>query len=163
MSGDIMNGLLRLSARVYGGMLLLYPLDLRREFGPEMGELFGEDLMDGWRSSGFAGVLRVWWCAVCEVLRVAIPGQRTNPAFVVPAIAFVFSLLAQCGPLLSIRHALAQESSTSVLLVVLCALVLPSVVTAMTAVVVVHIGKVRVVSLGLSSLDDRTLCSKSAI
>lgn len=158
-----MNGLLRLSARVYGGILLLYPPDLRRDFGPEMNQLFGEDLADAWRSSRLAGVLGVWWCAVCEVLRVAIPSQRTNPAFAVPAISFVFSLLAQCGPLLSIRHALAQESSASVLLVVLCAIVLPSVVTAMTTLVVVHIGKVRVVSLGLDSLDDRTLCSKSAI
>ncbi len=47
-----MSGLLRLSARAYGGILLLYPADLRRDFGPEMRELFGEDLDDAWQGSG---------------------------------------------------------------------------------------------------------------
>jgi hypothetical protein len=141
-----MNGLL------YGWLLALYPADLRREFGAEMRELFLDDLAD---ARGLIGFIGVWWCALCEVLRVALPGQRTNPVVIVPAIAFVFSMLSQCGTVLTIRHSLAQESPQQVLIVLLFAIALPSVATAITALFVVRSGRVRVVSL--------ELCSKSAI
>ena len=75
-----MSGLLRLNARAYGAVLLLYPAELRRDFGLEMRELFGEDLADAWRRhpvwpeyfwSGGALCAKFW--------RIAIPGQMRKP------------------------------------------------------------------------------------
>jgi hypothetical protein len=148
-----MSALLRLNARAYGIVLLLYPADLRREFGLEMRELFGEDLADGWRNSGAAGVLRVWWCAVCEILRIAIPGQMENPAFAVPAISFVFSTF----PLGSILAKAPSLGTRPLIEEIALFIVCPGLVSAFTALAAVHIGKTQVMSLDLHS------CSKSAI
>ena len=146
-----MSGLLRWNARAYGAVLILYPADLRREFGLEMRELFGEDLADAWRSSGVAGVLRVWWCAVCEILRIAIPGQLENPAFVVPVIAFAFNVLTLgCELAAAITsHPLAQQRPLpdDVILFVFW----PSLVTAITAIVVVRAGRVNMPCLKLDA------------
>jgi hypothetical protein len=135
--------------KIYSGMLLLYPADLRRDFGQEMIELFGEDLAEAWQSSGVAGLLRVWWCAVCEILRVAIPGQMENPAFVVPLIAFAFNVLTLSCELAAAvtSHPLAQQRPLpdDVIMFVFW----PSLVTAFTAIVVVRTGKIRLSCLKL--------------
>jgi len=146
-----MTATMRLSTRVYGGMLTLYPPELRGEFGPEMRELFSEDLIDAWRSSGLVGVISVWWCALCEVLRIALPAQSSNPVFAVPVMACAFSALTNCGEIVgSLRNRPMPAEA------IIAAIVLPSLLTGLTAIVVVHTGKVRVVSLDLK-------CSKSAI
>ena len=72
---------------IYGALLLLYPEELRRDFGAEIREVFDDDLNEAWRSRGFRGVLGVWWCALCEVAKIAVPAMKANPAFAVPAIA----------------------------------------------------------------------------
>jgi hypothetical protein len=154
-----MNGVLRLSERIYGALLLLYPPDLRHEFGPEMSELFREDLDDAWRGRGFAGAVSVWWCALSEVLRIALPGQKTNPAFVVPATSFAFSAFS-LGSILAKAPAVSGHPLVEEIALVI---VWPSLVAALTAVAVVHSGRVRVVSLDLNSPDDGAPCSKYAI
>jgi hypothetical protein len=158
-----MSGLMRLNSRAYGAVLLLYPAELRRDFGMEMRELFGEDLADAWRSSGVAGVLRVWWCAVCEILRIAIPGQIENPAFAVPVIAFAFNVLTlscEWAAMITSHPSVQQgRAADDMFLYVFW----PSLVTAITAIVVVHTGKVNMFCLKLDSAGDGTPCSKSAI
>jgi hypothetical protein len=152
----------RLSMKVYSGILLLYPTDLRRDFGPDMIELFGEDLDDAWRKHRFAGVFRVWWCAVCEFWRIAWPEQRASPAFFVPAIAAAFNALslgATFAGELS-HHAVTAKGAFGY---ELAAIVCACLVTALTASVVVRTGKVHVVSLELNSAGDGAPCSKSAI
>jgi hypothetical protein len=135
-----MSGWLRLSLRIYGVILLLYPSGLRRDFGPEMSELFGEDLADSWRSGGFVAVTGVWWCALCEALRIAIPAQRTTPAIVVPALAFaVNAVMVSAEMMLPRTHALVRDIGEPV--------VWSGIVVALTAVAVVHTGKVELVSV----------------
>ena len=73
---------------LYQKLLLLYPQDLRREFGAEMTLAFAED-------SRSLGNLRVWWCALRELLTVALPGQRSNRSVVVPALSFCLSAFTQ--------------------------------------------------------------------
>jgi hypothetical protein len=146
-----MTGLMRLSKRVYGGILTLYPPELRGDFGCEMNELFSEDLSDAWRSKGLVGVIGIWWCALCEIFRIALPAQRSNPAFAVPVMAWAFSTLTTGAELVgSIRH---NPMPVQAIFVVI---LFPSIVTALTAIVVVHTGRVNVVALDLK-------CSKSAI
>ena len=73
------------SSRLYRKTLLLYPADLRREFGEDMTATFAEDLSN---SVGIARKLRVWWCCLMDVLRIAIPAQKENPLVMVPLVAF---------------------------------------------------------------------------
>jgi len=156
-----MSGLVRLSARAYGGMLLLYPSDLRREFGPEMHELFGEDLDDAWQSSGVAGVLRVWWCALCEFLRIAVPGLTENPAFVVPLVASAFNALSLGSMLAGVISHHPLPADGSLMDEIVAHVFLPALITALTTFVVVRTGKVTVTSLQLNVGTET--CSKSAI
>ena len=74
-----MTSPLRLSERIYSAILLLYHPDLRRDFGPDMSDLFTEDLTEAWQNRGFPGVLNIWWCAICELLRIALPCPATEP------------------------------------------------------------------------------------
>jgi len=144
-----MTRLMRLSTRVYGGILTLYPPELRSEFGPEMRELFSEDLKDAWRNSGLVGVIGIWWCALCEILRIALPAQSSNPAFAVPVMAWAFSTLSVCCEFATVR----DPTPIQTLIGIIGA---QGLVTGLTALVVVHTGNVRVISLDLK-------CSKSVI
>jgi hypothetical protein len=59
----------QISSRVYSAVLLLYPRQLRREFGLEMVEVFSEQVCDARRSEGWPGELRIWGCVVHETVR----------------------------------------------------------------------------------------------
>jgi hypothetical protein len=136
-----MTRFLHLGSRIYRGILWLYPSDLRRDFGAEMSELFHEDLADAWRSSGLAGVIGVWWCAVCELFRIAIPSQRTNPAIVVPAIAFVLNTVIVGTEVMlpminGVAHGLPPWRDIGP------PVIWSSVAVALTSIAVVHTGKV---------------------
>ncbi len=71
---------------LYRKLLLLYSQDLRREFGAEMTLAFAEDIKN-------MGNLRVWCCAMRELLTVALPGQRSNRTVLVPVFSFVLTAL----------------------------------------------------------------------
>jgi hypothetical protein len=79
-----------MNAWLYQKLLLLYPQDLRRDFGAEMTLAFAEDIKN-------MGSLRVWWCAIRELLTVALPGQRSNRSVVVPALSFALCAVVQTG------------------------------------------------------------------
>lgn len=88
-----MTGVVDWSGRIYGRLLLLYPADLRRDFGAEMAFVFGEDLAAARREAGAAGVLRVWRNALREVLRIALPPLLARPIVAVPAVSFAVNFL----------------------------------------------------------------------
>ncbi len=77
-----------MNAWLYQKLLLLYPEDLRREFGAEMTLAFAEDVEN-------VGSLRVWWCAIRELITVALPGQRSNRTVLVPALSFALTALTE--------------------------------------------------------------------
>jgi hypothetical protein len=81
-----MTNYLPLSSRLYGRLLVLYPEDLRRDYGAEMALAFAEDLDTARREAGIRGAIRVWGCALGEFLRFALPGRATSSAVRVPAI-----------------------------------------------------------------------------
>ena len=92
-----MTNTLQLSSRLYGRLLVLYPDDLRRDFGAEMALDFAEDLETAHRDAGLRGILRVWYCTLAEFLRFALPGHASSPAVRVPAISLAFFVAATCG------------------------------------------------------------------
>jgi hypothetical protein len=79
------------SAHLYGRLLLLYPDDLRRDFGAEMVLAFNDDMASARRDAGVRGVLRVWRCALGEVMRLALPAHLASPAVLVPALLLAFT------------------------------------------------------------------------
>jgi hypothetical protein len=54
------------------------------------------------------GNLPVWWCAIREVLTVALPGQRSNRSVIVPALSFGLCALIQSAELWIGSHQAAR-------------------------------------------------------
>lgn len=106
-----MTGLLCLSSWIYTRIVFLYPEHLRRDFGMDMALVFADDLAAAWRERRVVGLIRVWWCALREVLTIALPSQRANPCILVPAVAFGTSAIMQGTELML---ALLQQSAGGV-------------------------------------------------
>lgn len=86
-----MNDLLRASCKIYGRLLLLYPGRLRADFGDEMADVFQQQLCDAMASDGLAGFIRVWWCAVEELARIAAPSNLSISMVQVPVLSLLWS------------------------------------------------------------------------
>jgi hypothetical protein len=56
---------------IYATSLVLYPHELRREFGAEMVEVFDEQVSEAYSRSGFPRLLRVWFSATREFVTIA--------------------------------------------------------------------------------------------
>lgn len=142
------------SSWIYGALILLCPVELRREFGAEICTVFAEELDDAWRTRGFAGAVGVWRNAVCDVIRMAIPGLRANPAIAVTAVSVglnvlvvgteVLIYLTYVAPAGDGHLPLASWSGAAIIFGT-------SILVALTALAVVHGSNARVVSLGLNS------------
>jgi len=79
-----MNTVLRLSLKLYRGLVHLYPAGFQCRFGSEMEEVFEQQLLGAWGERGAAGIGQVWCCVVSEVVTgAAIPALAQ--AAIVPA------------------------------------------------------------------------------
>src|SRR5580692_10671680 len=87
------------SLRAYRRLLVLYPANLRRDFGPEMLEAFAHDLSAECAARGIKGAIRVWRITLRETIRIALPAWLEIPAVAVPAISSALAILTQ-SPLL---------------------------------------------------------------
>ena len=88
------------SALIYRGILCIYPVHLRHNFGDEMAGVFTDDLEDAYRTHRLAPIARVWWNALSEVLGIAIPGRLANEALVAPAVSLALHLALVGGGLI---------------------------------------------------------------
>lgn len=88
-----MTNLVDWNDRIYGRLLLLYPADLRRDFGAEMAFVFSEDLAVARREAGAAGMLRVWRNTLRELLCLALPPLAAKPVVAVPVLSFAVNFL----------------------------------------------------------------------
>jgi hypothetical protein len=118
-----------MNAWLYQKFLLLYPQDLRRDFGAEMTLAFAEDVQN-------MGNLRVWWCAVRELLTVALPGQRSNRSVLVPALSFGLCALTQSAELWIGTHQAPRADVAMLPEQILLVVLLPSLLNAFVAFVV---------------------------
>ena len=120
-----------MNAWLYEKLLRLYPEDLRREFGAEMALAFADDIE-------VLGAYRVWRCALGELLTVALPGQRSNPSVVVPALSFALAAVTQSAELwLGMHQAHGMEDLSLGGAIVL--IVVPSLLNAFVAFVVTRV------------------------
>jgi hypothetical protein len=119
-----------MNAWLYEKLLLLYPEDLRRDFGAEMALAFADDIE-------IMGALRVWWCALRELVTVALPGQRSNRSVVVPALSFALAAFTQSAELwigMHQAHPVDYPLADSIVIVVW-----PSLLNAFVAFVVTRV------------------------
>jgi len=135
----MMNRLVLRSAWLYERLLLLYPDDLRRDFGPEMALAFVDDLEEGWREARVAGVLQVWWWTLRELLTVALPSQRSNPSVLVPLLSFVLAAVVQGAELCVVLHHVTRVDSTLLSNAIGFDVLLPSSLNALVALVVTRV------------------------
>ena len=124
-----------LSQRAYRALLILYPEDLRRDFGPEMLEAFANDLSDGYAACGFKGAVRVWRITLGEVIRIAFPAWLQNPAVAVSALSSAAAIVSQ-SPLLIMTVRRRPGAPTP--LDALVAVAIGASITALTSFVAVH-------------------------
>jgi hypothetical protein len=119
-----------MNAWLYEKLLLLYPEDLRREFGAEMALAFAVDIE-------IMGAPLVWWCALRELLTVALPGQMSNRSVVVPALSFALAAFTQSVELwigMHQAHPVEYSLADSIVIVVW-----PSLLNAFVAFVVTRV------------------------
>ena len=67
--------LVNASSKIYRLLLFFYPPSLRHLFGQEMELLFQEQIRDAWEESGYTGLLRSWYRATAELVRIALPAR----------------------------------------------------------------------------------------
>jgi hypothetical protein len=142
-----------LGSRVYSHLLVLYPDELRRDFGADMALVFAEDLDTARRKAGLPGVIRVWQCALCEFLRFALPRRASSPAVRVPAISLALFLAVVSGEMtLALRR---TADAATLFQAVFTALWLPLFATPIIALAAVWACRGRaVILLDLSGNTD---------
>jgi hypothetical protein len=90
VNGNSVSAVLEVSRKVYATSLVVYPNELRREFGAEMVEVFDEQVSEAYCRSGFPGLLRVWFSAAREFVTIALPGRLAER--MVPIVAATTAL-----------------------------------------------------------------------
>src|SRR5580700_7565128 len=80
------------SLRAYRRLLVLYPANLRRDFGAEMLEAFEHDLSSECAMHGIKGAIRVWRITLRETLRIGLPAWLDIPAVAVPVISSTIAI-----------------------------------------------------------------------
>lgn len=96
LSAELHTSMLSFSSRLYRWMLLVYPRDLRSEFGCEIAETFDLQLSGSWRSERVRGVIRIWTRSVLEFLIIAVAYRAkllTVPCISTVITAIIFSTL----------------------------------------------------------------------
>jgi hypothetical protein len=144
----------RWSLRAYRSLLILYPEDLRRAFGPEMLEAFEYDLSAECAARGISGAIHVWRITLREVVRIGFPAWLQIPAVAVPALSAAALIVSQ-SPLLimTIRRAaqLNFRPGEATPLDALLAIGIEAATTALTSFAVVYRWKrASLISLSLS-------------
>lgn len=81
------------SLRIYGALIRLYPPDLQRRYGPEMRDVFEEQLVQSCAREGLPGLVRVWLWVVAEVLGGPAPLRLIQALVSVPIISVLTSSL----------------------------------------------------------------------
>ncbi len=89
--GDSASAVLEVSHKVYQRSLVLYPSELRRNFGAEMVEVFDAQVSEAYCRSGFSGLLRVWFRAMRDT--IALLGRLVERMVPIIAVTATLALL----------------------------------------------------------------------
>jgi hypothetical protein len=64
--------------RVYGLLLLAYPAEFRREYGPQMTQVFRDCCRDQLRQAGKFGLVRVWSHTLVDLIQTALKERMAS-------------------------------------------------------------------------------------
>lgn len=92
-SSEVESPVIDVSRKVYESSLVLYPQELREEFGEEMVEVFEEQITNAYEEQGIRGVLKIWLCTAREFVSIAISGQLAQRLVPVFAAATALALM----------------------------------------------------------------------
>lgn len=93
----------RASCRVYGLLMPLYPAPLRSGFGPNMADVFEQQILEECKQAGLYGAARVWFDVLSELIQS--PAGRALPwRTIAVSIASVLTTLALFETLLRATH-----------------------------------------------------------
>ena len=84
---------LDVSHKIYEGVLVFYPKDLRSDFGNEMVEIFDEQAEEAYSRSGLSGLVRVWFSAAREIVTVAFPGRLAGRAIPIVGVTVTLTFM----------------------------------------------------------------------
>jgi hypothetical protein len=84
------SSILEVGHKVYEGLVIFYPKDLRGDFGDEMIEVFDEKAWEAYSCRGLSALLRVWFNATWEIITVALPARIAERG--IPVIAVTATL-----------------------------------------------------------------------
>lgn len=87
------------SVRLYSALLILYPVDYRREYGGLMVQIFRDVARDKYRRQGLAG-MAFWWCATLLDLTRTVIEQRRKAKFTMSRTALMQLMNQITGSLL---------------------------------------------------------------
>ena len=99
-----------MSRAIYRLLLVLYPGVIRRRWEQEMAETFELQLADAWRETRWRGVLEVWFYAVAEIFRIALPLQAARGNLVIPIVSLASSGAIFFGLIWALGNSLALLS-----------------------------------------------------
>ncbi len=85
--------ILDISHQVYESSLIVYPRDLRGDFGNDMIEVFDEQAWEEYSRRGFSGLLSVWFRAMREIVTVAFPGRLVEHAIPIFAVTATLAFM----------------------------------------------------------------------
>ena len=144
---------IRWNLKAYRSLLMLYPDDLRRNFGEEMLEAFAHDLSAECAARGIKGAIRVWRISLREVIKLGLPAWLQIPLVAVPALSAAAVIVSQSPLLIMAIRREAQLSfrrGDATPLDALCAVAIDAVITALISFVAVYPWKrARIISLGI--------------
>jgi hypothetical protein len=87
------SAVLEVSRKVYARSLVLYPSELRRDFGAEMVEVFDEQVSEAYSRGGFPGFLCVWFRTMREFVAIALPSRLAERAVPIVAVTAAMTLM----------------------------------------------------------------------
>lgn len=76
------------SEHIYGALLILYPAEFRRDYGPLMRQIFRDVSRERYQYQGAAG-LALWWCRTLLDLAFTVIEERRKVRFVMFKSTFV--------------------------------------------------------------------------
>ena len=82
---------LNMSCRLYSLVMPLYPGTLRRQFGADMADVFEQQIRGECARHGFAGLARVWFDIVSDVIQSSLPEEINWQRALVPVLSLLSS------------------------------------------------------------------------
>jgi len=78
-----------ISIEAFQRLVILYPLDLRREFGDDLVEVFSQQIETAWEENAWRGIAGAWLNVLADYAAVALPCLAARLA--VPVLTAVIS------------------------------------------------------------------------